>query len=231
MASPIFTLPWPSNMETREFKDGLPLLICPESSTVLDAVLRFCCPTAAPELTQLTELMPAYDALDKYCIESLLKPVEAALVLAVDQNPMLTYTFGCRRHLQPVITAAAKATLTTPLQDLPFIDELDTITGSQLFRLQDYHRRCSESAVAGAQYWDWFAVSDDPLGSAEVGCKCREIYHTYDNPLLGSVFDPSKNYWWFYAQIWWWDYLEAMENTLALRPRGRSSTKPRWILS
>lgn len=227
MASPVFdsmfTLPRPSSTDSQESMHGLPVLTCPERSTVLDPVLRFCYPTTVPALTKLTDLVAVYDALDKYSMEPLLRTVEAALILAVDQNPMVAYAFGCRHHLQSVITTAARATLATPLLYLPFVDELETITAAQLYRLQEYHRASSKAAAAAAKRWAWLTVSDIPLGSTEVGCKCRGKY-TYGIEVQGSVFDALQKEWGFYAPYWWWDYLEAMEKALALRPRGRTVT-------
>ncbi|EIM88772.1 uncharacterized protein STEHIDRAFT_154493 [Stereum hirsutum FP-91666 SS1] len=227
VASPVFesmfTLP-DSKADTQYSKDGLPVLACPEPAAVLDPVLRFCYPTATPMLTELTTLMPLYDAIDKYCMESLLHTIEAGLVLAVEQDCMVAYAFACRHHLQPVITAAAKASLTTPLQDLPFVEELEMITGAQLFRLQEYHRACSKAATLSAKHWKWLSVSDIPLGSTEAGCKCCGRYSTKVEDVKGSVFDSCLKNWGFWAPLWWWDYLGAMEKALALRPRGSTAT-------
>ncbi|EIM88776.1 uncharacterized protein STEHIDRAFT_119597 [Stereum hirsutum FP-91666 SS1] len=227
VASPVFesmfALP-DSKTDTQYSKDGLPVLACPEPAAVLDPVLRFCYPTATPMLTELTALMPLYDAIDKYCMESLLKTVEAGLISAVDQDPMVAYAFGCRHHLQPVITAAAKASLNTPVGELPFCPDLERITAAQLYRLHEYHRACRDAASRVPTYWvGWLTVADIPLGGHE-GCKfCRAEISRLDNSVPGFVYDGKSKKWTTFTPVWFCDYLNLLEKELKSRPRGSTA--------
>lgn len=220
----MFTLP-NSKSDVQESKDGLHVLACPESSTVLDPLLRFCYPTATPTLTELTILMPLYDAIDKYCMEPLLKMVEGALISAVDQNPMVAYAFGCRHHLQPVITAAAKASLNTPIEELPFCPDLERITAAQLFRLHEYHRACRKVASVVPKRWvGWLTVADIPLAGQEACQLCRTPISSPSNAVSGVVYDEKAKKWTTFVPSWCWDYLTQLEEELKSRPRGSTAT-------
>lgn len=225
VASPVFesmfTLP-SSKADIQDSKDGLIVLTCPEPSAVLDPLLRFCYPTATPVLTELTSLIYLYDAVDKYCMESILKTVQTALLSAIDQDPMVAYAVGCRHHLQPVITAAAKASLNIPIAELPFCPDLERITAAQLFRLHQYHRTCQRVASSAPKRVG-LTAADIPLGGPE-GCKICRSQITRSKEAVGFSYDEKTNMWGTFAPIWWWDYLTKLEEELKSRPRGSTAT-------
>lgn len=239
LASPVFesmfSLPGPNSHapnNAQERRDALPVITLPEESAVLDPLLRLCYPTTSPTLTQLSKTMILYDALDKYAMDTVLPAVQEFLVRDVVQNPMVAYVFGCRYRVQALITAAAKATLTTPIDDLPYCPEIESISAGQLYRLHEYHRACQKAAsdIPIQSHWSWLSISDIPLGtSSRHGCACRSVFTAITGAVRGSVHNPTTNRWDIFAASWWWDFLKDAEAALKTRPRGSTVTDKKLL--
>lgn len=232
LASPVFetmfSLPKTrSGSSSQERREGLPVITLPESSDVVDVLLRLCYPTPPPIITQFTLASRLYEAVDKYAMDSILRPVVDALVENSYQEPLAAYAFGYRHKVKNLVVAAAKETLKTPIKDLQYCSELERITGADLFRLIQYHENCRTAASRKAFIErNWVPrLSDIPLAAAKQECaECRQRYQIYrtKNVLEGMVHSPlnGKDRWIYWAPKWWYDYMKRAEDALKVRPRG-----------
>lgn len=232
LASPVFetmlSLPKTRSISaSQEKKCGLPVITLPESSLVVDTLLRFCYPAPAPIVTHFTHASRLYEAVDKYAMDALMEPAVDVLVKTVSQQPLAAYALGCRHRVDALIVAAAKETLKTPIKDLKYCPELEHITGGDLFRLIRYHEECRMVARRRAiKDQSWIPhLSDVPLGASKQECtKCCGSLSIYKRSYVfpGIVYDPigALDRWVYWGPDWWWDYLERAEKALKIRPRG-----------
>ncbi|EIM88779.1 uncharacterized protein STEHIDRAFT_53325 [Stereum hirsutum FP-91666 SS1] len=232
LASPIFetmfSLPKTrSGSSSQEKREGLSVITLPESSDIVDVLLRLCYPTSPPIITQFTLASRLYEAVDKYAMDSLLEPVVHALVETSCQEPLAAYAFGYRHKVKGLVIAAAKETLETPIKDLQHSSELERITGGDLFRLIQYHEDCRKVASSKAHSdRSWIPrLSCIPLATTKQECAvCRQQQKISKdiNVLEGMVHSPwnGQERWIFWAPEWWHDYIKRAQGALKVRPRG-----------
>ncbi|PIL24760.1 hypothetical protein GSI_12646 [Ganoderma sinense ZZ0214-1] len=121
----------------------------PESSQVLDIILRVYSPVENPSLADLSVLNSTLIAARKYEMKKAIHFLQEALVKQADvplTDPYLLYTIACRHDLRGLALIAAKRTLRLELTKAlrPEVETVD-IPAGYLYRLLDYHRRCRET--------------------------------------------------------------------------------------
>ncbi|EIM88769.1 uncharacterized protein STEHIDRAFT_93746 [Stereum hirsutum FP-91666 SS1] len=220
----MFALP-SSNSNNQETKDGLPVITLAEPFKILDPLLRLCYPVRMPTFTTLPfpTLMSLYDGVDKYAMKDIAQPILDALVEDLPRYPMTAFAFGCRHDLRNLAVTAAKETLIYAKDSLPYVSELDRITGSQLHRLYVYHRQCRAAASELAMSdWSWIpALSSIPLGTALNSCTTCRIGVAMEKELIaGMVHRTSDNKWLLYCPRWWAVYMCEARGALRKNPRG-----------
>ncbi|KAJ7197758.1 hypothetical protein GGX14DRAFT_402386 [Mycena pura] len=172
----MLAFPEPRGESANPTKDGLPLVILPEPSVVLELLLVLCYPrfgVGRNLIRELGGLDAAYEAAEKYDISGGKELIEAWLVdpRLLQTEPYRVFAIACHRGLEHVAKLAAMATLTRPPFDPSVTDsipEFKAITAHHLCRLQIFHHRCCdmllwtlrERAAAGAP--DLFSPENDP---------------------------------------------------------------------
>nr|VWP02249.1 N/A [Ganoderma boninense] len=121
----------------------------PESSEVLDIVLRIYSPVENPSVTDLAVLDSALIAAAKYKMKKAVHFLHQALASRADvptADPFALYTIACRHDLRDLALTAARRTLRMELTKTlrPEVEAID-ISAGYLYRLLDYHRRCRET--------------------------------------------------------------------------------------
>lgn len=224
----MFSLPDSKHPE-QELLGGIPVIDLVESSAVIDSFLRLCYPTPDPIFLSLSSLLPVYDAIDKYALDSVALPVTKALVQCAPQDPMTAYAFGCAHRLHDLVKVAARELLVYSIDRLPNSTELDRINASHLYRLLKYHSACRTAASALAlQDWSWIrSISRIPLCTTAPMCStCRTCLQIPDrlNAIPGAHHSlvNNKDCWTIFCPTWWFDYMKRAEAALERKPRGET---------
>ena len=121
----------------------------PESSKVVDIILRVCSPVENPVVTDLGVLDSALTAATKYEMKKTIHFLREALVKQVNvpsTDPLLLYAIACRHDMRGFALIAAKRTLRMGLTDAlrPEV-EATNISAGYLYRLLVYHRHCLDA--------------------------------------------------------------------------------------
>jgi hypothetical protein len=155
LASPIFddmfALPQaPGGDNSNEMKDGLPVVQLTEDKKTLEMLLLMCYPMAAvdprdPETLSETHLL--LDAAIKYNVERVEKKVRGWLFAPrfLDTDPVRVFAIACHYQLEAETKLAAAATVFKPLLEWPYGEELNLITGWQMYQLLRYRERGVEA--------------------------------------------------------------------------------------
>lgn len=224
----MFTLPDSKHPE-QELLGGIPVIDLVESSAVIDSFLRLCYPTPDPIFLSLSSLLPVYDAIDKYALDSVALPVTKALIQCAPQDPMTAYAFGCAHRLHDLVKVAARELLVHSIDRLPNSSRLDRINASHLYRLLEYHSACRTAASALAlQDWSWIrSISRVPLCTTAPMCStCRTCLQIQNrlNAIPGAHHSlvNNKDCWTICCPTWWFDYMKRAEAALEHKPRGET---------
>ncbi|PBK67438.1 hypothetical protein ARMSODRAFT_309194 [Armillaria solidipes] len=215
-----------SDSNPDEMKDSLPVAPVAETAKNFRTLLLFCYPGEPPPLESFLEVTELYDAVSKYCMDSVEKRMQKSLLKSplILQEPVRLFAISVRYGWQEVCEAAAKNTLFHPPSDHPSIDELRLITGLDYRRLLDYHKRCGAAAEATVlhtsssrrnMYWRGIPEPSSSWWSAGVCCPDAR-----SNGCWVSVA-PWKEY---HVHRWLMQYFEDVAQRLKERPRGKTVT-------
>ncbi|KIL69184.1 hypothetical protein M378DRAFT_157423 [Amanita muscaria Koide BX008] len=131
-----------------EKKDNLPVVPVAEDSETLCLLLDIIYPyQKKPQLSSPFIAWKVSKAAQKYLmniIESKLKRHIANSKL-IAEKPLSIYAIAIDLGWEGVALDAARRTLTTPLQKLAYVNELQRITGAGFYRFLEYRRRCKNS--------------------------------------------------------------------------------------
>jgi hypothetical protein len=200
-----------------EVKDGLPIVVMPEDSTLLGSLLQFCYPICAvnpPQLETLQIVLANLELSRKYIIEGMERRARQELVSSrfLDEEPLRVFAVALSRKLEQEARFAAVKTLRHPLSALPYTSELEDVTAGDIMRLQSYHRACAEVSTAVAKNlewierdnWTWFectsSICKDPKAPS----------HTV------TISGGRKRK----AAVWWEGYIRSVSTALHERPAG-----------
>ena len=212
----------------------LPIVRLPENAELLNVVLRFCYPVEEPCIKSPLALCDVLTVAMRYEMEYVVRKLVRIFATFAEKEPMKMFMFACRRKWPVGISLAAKASLIRPIQlsDLTESENIaqnQFITGSELLRLQMYHKACGQAAssVIGLLYsadmastqlklpwlskgeWAWFSCQHkNAVSMSEKVC-------IQDNVELP-------------AAKWWTIYLRKAQEKLRSRPTGATvlDTKP-----
>ena len=140
--SPFFDGKFP--LKEHEEVDGRPVIIVPERSEVLRGLLNLIYPgeddPGMPDCRLWGEMVRAARKLEIATAEKKLEKQGMALAY---REPLRMYAVASSLDFVEMARIAALNTLSQPLKDRTFVDELDQITGADLFRLMRFRFNCA----------------------------------------------------------------------------------------
>ncbi|TCD67406.1 hypothetical protein EIP91_012441 [Steccherinum ochraceum] len=145
-SSPFFQEMFASNaLVAAAHRHGLPVVHVSESSRTLNNLLRFCYPTANPELGTAEEICEALDASRKYMMDSAEQEIVKQFACHAPKDPVALFAlsshhFGWEKELR----VAAKECLRLPFDSSNPV--LQNTEGSWYKCLHIYHQRCCAKA-------------------------------------------------------------------------------------
>lgn len=212
----MFNLPQPADDQgTEERKDGLPVIPVTEKRQVLERLLRLCYPSTIvdpPTFPALEDVRAVLEATIKYEMDKLEHHVRKVLVAPqfIENEPMRVFGIACHFRLEKEARIAAKYTLRHKIQLLPYVPELEDMTGGDHHRLLEYHAECSRIAKTVADISTW--IESDSF----VWFQCT----SHDD--LGYPLFISRNRKQT-TRCWWWDdYMVPASEDLERQPCGQT---------
>jgi len=210
-------------LDDGNLKEDLPIVDLTESAATILSLLCFAYPAINPtdvlgtlSLSQITDLLHAavkYDieGLQTHALKLLIKPH------FIVTEPLRIYAIACRFRAEKEARMAAKQMLCRPLLTDQYIDELEMIDAGSLYRLQSYHKRCTEAAAEVARGHTWIRTATYTFFE----CKNHDGGMTTISP------QPSRKYPYGYhldvhVHGWWLDFME--KTRLALSTAVAAST-------
>ncbi|KIM90330.1 hypothetical protein PILCRDRAFT_812066 [Piloderma croceum F 1598] len=219
----MFALPQgPAGITDQEMRDGLPVIQITEESRIVETLLRFCFPnilTSIPVLKTMDEMLPMLEVSIKYGIGILENRMRETLFSppVVKEGAMKLFVIAYQHGWEKEMRVAARYTLYQPVWERLYVVELESITGGDLHRLQQYRLSCRTAAIQVATTFDWMPFSVPWwLECLSCGDTTKQIifsrYH--------GEYKPSG---------WWVRYVEAAAEELAKRPFGDTVLKPELV--
>ena len=141
--SPFFDGKFP--LKDNEEIDGRPVIVVPQRSEVLRGLLNIIYPGKdddpdMPDCHLYSEMAQAARNLEISTVEKKLRKQGMSLAC---KEPLRMYAIATSLDWVEVAKIAAINTLSQPLRDMTFVDELDLITGADLFRLMRFRFKCA----------------------------------------------------------------------------------------
>jgi len=204
----------------QEMRDGLPVIPITEESQIVEKLLMFCYPnilTSIPVLKTMDEILPMLEVAIKYGIDVLESRMREALFRpqVVEERAMQLFVIAYHHRWEKEMRIAARHTLVQPVWKGLYVAELESITGGDLHRLQQYRLECATAATRVATKVGWIKrdnvdvlhcnACEDPAQKIEIG------WMTFR---LGS---------------WWISYMGKAAKELANKPHGDTVLESRLI--
>jgi len=144
LASPVFkdmfAFPQPPGQASNE--PQLPVVDVPDPPEVLDTILRFVYPgVEPPKITKLSTLHALLSTADKYNIASICPALREILKVLLPDDPLRAYIIGCRFGFSEEAREAARVSTTVDFVYASPPDDLQHISGADLFRLFQFVQR------------------------------------------------------------------------------------------
>lgn len=214
--------PNPGSLSSKEYRDGAHIVHVTESTSTLDALLRFCHPTRAPTIQTVDLALAIHDAAKKYEIEDAMWWARDALAALATKEPVRVYAIACQLGWECEAKAAARASLSLSLDDIVAsrVKELGVISAEALQRLCVYHAACRKSVKHLSQPRFFVKKSWsvwDPLWSKEACCDDRVVTTTTPSSPVQEKF---------FVREWWCGYMEEVHDALQTIPAGKSAHLP-----
>ncbi|CAA7269229.1 unnamed protein product [Cyclocybe aegerita] len=107
-------------------------------------------PIFSPRLENADEIIAAYAVAEDFKMDAIMKQLEEMLLAskAIKEEPLRILAIAIQMGWEKVGKLAAKNTLSIPFGRLPFSNELNTITGADIWNLQDYRQSCAHAIHA-----------------------------------------------------------------------------------
>lgn len=147
-------------------EDGKPIIDVPESSDILDPLLRLCYPTADPIFADIKDVRLVLGAALKYQMEEATSVMKRKLLSYLGDQPLRVWAAACLLHLEEESREAATTLLS---QEIPAgtPPEFDEVSTGDYFRLNQFHR-------AGGKVAENFKFSEPSLESATATAPPKE---------------------------------------------------------
>ncbi|TFY68857.1 hypothetical protein EVG20_g3388 [Dentipellis fragilis] len=194
----MFRLPQPADSA-----GSLPVVDVPESSHILDIILRSSYPFGSPTFRGLDDIEQVLEAALKYDIDSMVSVAKRYLDSFLDKYSLRIFVLGCRLNHEGICQSAATTLLKHPLQSLDS-EVLRRISGYQYHILTQWHSRCCTVASNAVSTRYWFRPCD--VLSKTANCDCGSCW--VQDPMLRGWYAPTRV----------WEYLEDARNAVASCP-------------
>jgi len=132
---------------SNEIRDGLPVVRVMEGGQTLERLLMLCYPVDSPCLDALGDVQTLLGAAMKYNVERAEKNARKWLISSkfVESEPLRVFGIACRYGLEEEARKAATSIIGRQIVNEGVENDLDHITGTQLFRLLQYQKKCVEA--------------------------------------------------------------------------------------
>jgi hypothetical protein len=167
-----------------------------------------------PALPTLEDVRAVLEAAIKYGMDRLEQRVRKVLVAPrfIDNEPMRVFGIACHFRLEREARVAAKYTLRHEIRQLPYVAELEDMTGGDHHRLLEYHAECASAAKT---------VADDPTWielDSFIWFNCTSGSHNDDGYFVTIAGGRELT-----TQCWWWDqYMIPASDALDRKPCGKT---------
>jgi len=194
----------------QEMKDGVPVISITEESQIVERLLMFCYPNiliSVPVLKTVDEILPMLEVAIKYGIEMLESRMREALFRppVVEKRAMQLFVIAYHHRWEKEMRIAARHTLVQPAWNGLYVAELESITGGDLHRLQQYRLECATAATRVAKKIGWVKRDNIDL----LHCNACEPVQKIE---IGWMT--------FRLGAWWTNYMRKAAEELAKKPRG-----------
>jgi hypothetical protein len=140
-----------SNADKTPTKNGLNILTVDEGSRTLRNLLLLIYPCVEqPRLETLESYFALREAAVKYRVSVVNHKLERLILESpwIREQPLRVFALAVRFSWREAMAAAAHSTLMKPLSDMAFLEELNYITGHDLFQLVKYRFACVRAACS-----------------------------------------------------------------------------------
>ncbi|KAK2462725.1 hypothetical protein APHAL10511_005243 [Amanita phalloides] len=129
-----------------ETRNGLPIISVNEDSTTLYCLLALVYPsyfTAGNQVVHIDGLCKVAKAVQKYCMDCIESELKERVISSrlMEEHGFRVYFSAIQIGWTDIAVTAAAKTLTTPLRDLPFNNELHSISGADFYQYLSYRFR------------------------------------------------------------------------------------------
>lgn len=204
-----------------------------EDTETLSLLLGLCLPISIylhPQLSSLDQLQSIAEAASKFEIEGIQNHLRAELISPrfIESQPLRVFAIAYRYAWDEEARKAARFTLRHPL-NVPFVNELQFISGATFYKLQEYHRICGEVAssrvllqpalIEKEDSWAWVTCNRCPGASSPTGIILwREVLNFAGAAISGQTNTPE-------ARKWWTLWIEDIAKDVKARPWGETVRK------
>jgi hypothetical protein len=249
--SEIFTLPQPptpsSNPAASPYADEyvsfdpltlvhrkIPVIQMTEDKETLALLLGLCFPLSIhthPCLSSLDQLQSVAETASKFEMEGIQNHLRAELVSPrfIESQPLRVFAIAYRYAWDEEARKAARFTLRHPL-NVPFVNELQYISGATFYKLQEYHRICGEvsssrvllqpALMEKEDSWAWLSCNRclGSSSSSDPGIILWSNILAFTGVIIGHGNTPE-------ARKWWTLWIEEIAKEVKAKPWGETVRK------
>ena len=163
----MFSLNRGPTVNENEKKDGLPIISVTEDSETLYFLLERIYPIDESPFKDLDIFRKVYKAAQKYLMDRIENKLRRWILTSqlLKNEPFRVYTIAIDLGWEAVALTAAHETLQVSLENLPFVDELKDISGSEFYRFLDYRFRCDKSSNSSKE--EFTKLTRNTIGSPQ----------------------------------------------------------------
>ena len=136
----MLTLPQPgTNTPPPEVNTRIPSIDLPESSAVLETLLRLIYPMVQPYIDSMTLLSDLFHTAEKYDMQGVISTLRLHLLSErfLEENPVLVFALACRFQFVKEAKAASRASLMSSIK-LHHSKNAEEILEQAGFKIKDY---------------------------------------------------------------------------------------------
>ncbi|TFY50886.1 hypothetical protein EVJ58_g10846 [Rhodofomes roseus] len=198
-------------------------LVVPEHSNTIATVLQYVYPVERPDSLPdpQTASLLLY-AAKKYDVVPALAPLQAMFLAFAAEHSLVIYAIACARYWVHEARHAALASMRMPLDDLCYVDELEAIPASCLYRLTQHRNTLGNMArrMVLSQAQEFLKQLTQP--SSQVVCKYYAWVYCMDCRADTAVTLCRAGTKSSGLRKWWCDWLRRIAELLREVPSGQT---------
>ena len=185
-----------------------PVVPVPETSAVLDPLLRICYPPPHPKFPSLEALKPVLATAHKYQMEGVQEFITEELLEYARIEPLRVYVIALRYDMHHAAEVAARHFLGLSVAD-EYVPELEDMSAGSYYRLLAYRKRCTQTlADMFFSRLSWLPEKQPMWQFLICGCN-RENFTV----VLRDSPDVQRN-----VAVWFWQHYRRISGLLSERP-------------